>query len=63
VLVGLFLILAVLLNKFYKPSISDFGQDRPAGQQQPIGPEQPSAVEDIGEQSSDTDTDANSVDG
>ena len=63
VLVGLFLILAVLLNKFYKPSISDFGQDRPAGQQQPTGTEQPSTAEDIGGQSSDTDTDANSVGG
>jgi len=35
VLVGLFLVLAVLLNKFYKPSISDFGQDQTTRQEQP----------------------------
>ena len=50
VLVALFLILAVLLNKFYRPSISDFGQESAARQEQPTGQELPSAAEDIVDQ-------------
>ena len=43
VLVGLFLTLAVLMAKFYKPSISDFGQGQmqqpqPQSQPQPLAP-------------------------
>jgi preprotein translocase subunit SecG len=34
-LVGIFLALAVLMTKFYKPTVSDFG-DKTATQQQPI---------------------------
>ena len=42
-LVGLFLILAVVMAKFYRPSPSDFGGSPPARQEQPINSEQPSA--------------------
>ena len=45
VLVGLFLTLAVVMAKFYRPSVSDFGEgqvQRPLVQQaQPAAPEQP----------------------
>jgi preprotein translocase subunit SecG len=40
-LVGLFLLLAGVLAKFYKPTVSDFGG--PAVQQQPVSPQQPEA--------------------
>ena len=32
VLVGIFLSLAVVMAKFYKPDVSEFGEDTPAGQ-------------------------------
>ncbi len=41
VLVGVFLTLAVVMGKFYKPSVSDFGEDTPAQQELPTSPEQP----------------------
>jgi preprotein translocase subunit SecG len=45
-LVSVFLILAVVMAKFYKPTISDFGQGQ-VRQDQPISPRQPPA-EDTG---------------
>ena len=41
VLVGVFLMLAVVMAKFYRPSISDFGAPA-VRQEQPAGVEQPS---------------------
>ena len=40
VLVGVFLGLAVIMAKFYKPDVSEFGEDTPAGQVQPENPDQ-----------------------
>ena len=40
-LVGLFLILAVVMAKFYRPTVSDFGGGQPAQQQQPAEQGQP----------------------
>ena len=41
VLVGLFLTLAVVMAKFYKPTVSDFGAGEPVQQKQPIRQGQP----------------------
>jgi len=41
VLVGVFLTLAVVMGKFYKPDVSDFGQGPPAQQELPTSPEEP----------------------
>jgi preprotein translocase subunit SecG len=40
VLAGVFLSLAVFMAKFYKPDVSEFGEDTPAGQVQPESPDQ-----------------------
>ncbi len=40
VLVGIFLLLAVLMAKYYRPSVS-YGRDQPATTQQPVPSEQP----------------------
>ena len=40
-LVGLFLTLSVVMAKFYKPSISDFGEGPAVRQEQPVSTEQP----------------------
>ena len=40
-LAGLFLLIACVMAKFYKPTISDFGG--PATRQQPVSPQQPGA--------------------
>ncbi len=37
ILVGLFLLLAVVMGKFYRPGVSNFGAGAPTGQEQPIG--------------------------
>jgi preprotein translocase subunit SecG len=61
-MVGLFLLLAVIMAKFYRPSVSNYGPS-PAQQQQPASrrqrTEQPKPV-DSGEQ---TNADANKVGG
>ena len=47
-LVGVFLILAVIMAKFYKPAISDFGPgpvQQPPVQQAPIPQEQPTGLD------------------
>lgn len=41
VLVGIFLTLAVVMGKFYRPAVSDFGEGPPAQQELPTSPEQP----------------------
>ena len=43
VLVGLFLTLAVVMAKFYRPTISDFGEGPRIRQKQPQPPVQPSS--------------------
>ena len=40
VLVGMFLTLAVVMAKFYKPAVSDFGEP-PAQREMPTSPEEP----------------------
>ena len=48
-LVGLFLLLAVLLAKFYRPSVSEFGPGNAVEQRQPASESQPlPAVRDSG---------------
>ena len=46
VLVGIFLGLAVIMAKFYKPDVSEFGEDTPARQEMPEGPGQSSTTVD-----------------
>lgn len=58
VLVGIFLTLAVVMAKFYRPNVSDFGEDAPAGQQLPTSPEQPSTSAGTGQTTNDVDTPA-----
>ncbi len=53
VLVGVFLTLAVVMAKFYRPDVSEFGEDAPARQELPISPEQPSASSGIGQTTND----------
>jgi len=38
VMVGIFLTLAILMARFYKPSVSEFGTNEPARQEQPTSP-------------------------
>jgi preprotein translocase subunit SecG len=56
VLVGVFLLLAVVMAKFYKPApVGDYDVS-PQTQQQPVAsPEQPQPSEDSGDTSTDTD--------
>ncbi len=56
VLVGVFLTLAVVMGKFYKPSVGDFGQGPPAQQELPTSPDEPLPSVSI----EDTASDANS---
>ncbi len=74
VLVGIFLTLAVVMAKFYKPSISDFGEGTPPAAtvpteppptvptEPPRGPELPSAIDEVGTTTGSESTDANSSD-
>ena len=63
-LVGVFLTLAIVMAKFYKPVISDFEagqfQQPPVQQEQSRGPEFPPPIEDIGTPPTDENADANS---
>ena len=67
VLVGIFLVLAVVMAKFYKPTISDFGAGVP--QRTALPPAQPessglpSPIDDIRGETSDTSADANLLGG
>ncbi len=61
-MVGMFLLLAVIMAKFYRPSVSDYGpapiqQQQPANQQQ--GTDQPKPVDSGGQ----TNADANKTGG
>ncbi len=64
-LVAIFLTLAVVMAKFYKPTISDFGtgpmvqQEQPVSREQPQSPEQPLPVGDVETATSDTSTEVN----
>ncbi|GAG38065.1 unnamed protein product [marine sediment metagenome] len=53
VLVGVFLTLAVVMGKFYKPSVSDFGEVPPTQQELPTSPEQPLPLVDVEDTASD----------
>jgi preprotein translocase subunit SecG len=44
VLVGIFLSMAVLMARFYKPVVSQFGSPQPVQQQQPSGQKQPTST-------------------
>ncbi len=48
ILVGVFLVLAVVMAKFYRPTFSDFGTGPPTGERQPGDAGQTSAVDDAG---------------
>ncbi len=41
VLVAIFLTLAVMMGKFYRPTVGDFGEGPPVRQELPISPEEP----------------------
>ncbi|HIJ54174.1 MAG TPA: preprotein translocase subunit SecG [Planctomycetes bacterium] len=74
VLVGIFLTLAVVMAKFYKPSISDFGEGAPPAAtvpteppptvptEPPRGPELPSPIEEVETTTDSESSDANSSD-
>ena len=62
-LVGIFLTLAVVMAKFYKPTITDFGAAPAVRQEQPQSPESPLPVDDIETGTSDTGAEANSLGG
>ena len=53
VLVGVFLTLAVVMGKFYKPDIDDFGEGPPAQQELPTSQEQPVPSVDVEDTASD----------
>ena len=52
-LVGVFLTLAVVMAKFYRPEVSEFGEDGSARQELPVSSEQPSAPGGMGQTTSD----------
>lgn len=56
VLVGVFLMLAIVMAKFYRPSVGDFGQDATVQQEPTTSREQPEPSVEI----EDTTSDANS---
>ena len=55
VLVGVFLTLAVVMAKFYRPDVSEFGEGIPARQELPTGPEQPLTSTGVGDTTGDID--------
>lgn len=67
VLVGIFLTLAVVMAKFYKPTISDFGAGVPQRTApppaQPESSRLPAPIDDIRGETSDTSADANLLGG
>ncbi len=66
VLVGIFLTLAVVMAKFYKPTISDFGEGAPPVTTAPPEPTRspgpPSTFDEVGTTTGSDSTDANSSD-
>ena len=63
ILFGLFLTLAVLMDKFYRPSISDFGTGQDIRREQPAPGQETLPTEDSPFETSDTDRDVNSIGG
>jgi len=63
ILVGLFLTLAVLMDKFYRPSISDFGQAEDIRREQPAPRQQTLPTEEVPFETGDMDRDMNSIGG
>ena len=53
VLAGVFLTIAVLMAKFYKPAVSERGEEVTARQEHPVSPEQPSTSVDTEQTGSD----------
>ncbi|MHC4728599.1 MAG: preprotein translocase subunit SecG [Planctomycetota bacterium] len=60
VLAGVFLTVAVVMAKFYKPDVSEYGEVTPAGQVQPVSPEQSSGSAGMEPNTVNTPVDANS---
>ena len=58
VLAGVFLTIAVVMARFYRPDVSEFGEDAPAAQQLPAPPEQPSTSAGMGQTTSGVDAPA-----
>ncbi|NQT01624.1 MAG: preprotein translocase subunit SecG [Planctomycetes bacterium] len=58
VLVGVFLTLAVVMAKFYRPEVGEFGEGIPARQELPISPEQPLTSTGVGDTTGDIDAGA-----
>lgn len=65
VLAGVFLTLAVVMAKFYKPDVSEYGEEAPTSQQLPAGTEQTSAPSGMGQTTSEANasSDANAPGG
>ena len=63
ILVGLFLTLAVLMDKFYRPSISDFGRAEDIRREQPAPRQQALPTEEVPFETGDMDRDINSIGG
>ncbi|MFB0524937.1 MAG: preprotein translocase subunit SecG [Phycisphaerae bacterium] len=65
ILVGIFLSLAVVMAKYYKPTVSEFGPDQTAPQQQPTDLNQPLPTDynEPGTTDANESTDANSLGG
>jgi len=59
VLVSIFLTLAVVMAKFYKPSISDFGIEQTQQRALPVERQQGSAQPEAADSTSETEADAN----
>ncbi|MHC4104466.1 MAG: preprotein translocase subunit SecG, partial [Planctomycetota bacterium] len=60
VLAGVFLTVAVVMAKFYKPDVSEYGEVTPTGQVQPVSPEQSSGSAGMEPNTVNTPVDANS---
>ncbi len=63
ILVGIFLSLAVVMAKYYKPTVSEFGQEQTAPQQQPtdLNQQLPTDYNEPGTTDANESTDANSL--
>lgn len=57
-LVGVFLTLAVVMGKFYRPAVSDFGEETPVRRELPISPERPLPLVGVEDTASDVNSGA-----